>query len=76
MELSADMWRQVLPAVTRSRAASLGASEKIIIQDVFGYPMLTNIPFTPWATRKDEMGAGPAEPGKTIVEHLDFGDDS
>ncbi|HNS49850.1 MAG TPA: hypothetical protein PKO09_01570 [Anaerolineae bacterium] len=74
VELSADMWRQVLPAVARSRAASLGPSEKIIIQDVFGYPMLASIPFTPWATRKDEIGTGPAEPGSTILDRLDFGD--
>ena len=55
VELSADMWRQMLPAVTRSRAASLGPGEKIIIQDIFSYPMLAKIPFTPWATRRDEI---------------------
>jgi hypothetical protein len=74
VELSADMWRQVLPAVVRSRAASLGPAEKIIIQDVFGYPMLANIPFTPWATRKDEIGAGAADSGTTILDRLDLGD--
>lgn len=74
VELSADMWRQVLPAVTRARAASLGPGEKIIIQDVFGYPMLANIPFTPWATRKDEIGdAGPLE--DDILDLLDMGDE-
>jgi DNA helicase HerA-like ATPase len=73
VELSADMWRQALPASTRSRAASLGPSEKIIIQDVFSYPMLTNIPFTPWATRKDEIGSlGNAD---TVLDELDFGDE-
>lgn len=75
VELSTDMWRQVLPAVTRSRAASLGPSEKIIIQDVFNYPMLTNIPFTPWATRKDEIGSGSSEGGRTALDLLDFGDE-
>ena len=75
VELSADMWRQVLPGVTRSRAASLGPGEKIIIQDVFGYPMLANIPFTPWATRKDEIGDAGPEEGKDLTEFLELGDE-
>jgi hypothetical protein len=75
VELSAAMWRQALPAVTRSRAASLGPSEKIIIQDVFNYPMLTKIPFTPWATRKDEIGSGSPGSSKTVLDLLDFGDE-
>lgn len=75
VELSAEMWRQALPAVTRSRAASLGPSEKIIVQDVFNYPMLTSIPFTPWATRKDEMGSAASGNGKSALELLDFGDE-
>jgi DNA helicase HerA-like ATPase len=75
VELAADMWRQVLPAVTRARVASLGLSEKIIIQDIFGYPMLANIPFTPWATRKDEILASSPRDGTSIVDRLDFGDE-
>jgi DNA helicase HerA-like ATPase len=75
VELSADMWRQTLPATTRSRAASLRSSEKIILQDVFNYPMLTNIPFTPWATRKDEVGSGSSEDDKNVLNLLDFGDE-
>lgn len=75
VELSADMWRQVLPAVTRSRTASLGPSEKIILQDVFGYPMLANIPFTPWATRRDEIGPASPAQGKTILDYLGAGDE-
>lgn len=74
VELSADMWRQVLPAAVRSRAANLGPDEKIIIQDIFGYPMLANIPFTPWATRKDEIKTGSTDPGKSILDRIDFGD--
>lgn len=74
VELSADMWRQVLPSVVRSRAASLGAAEKIIIQDIFGYPMLANIPFTPWATRKDEIRASVDSSGSIILDRLDLGD--
>ena len=75
VELSAQMWRQVLPAVARSRAAVLGPSEKIIIQDVFNYPMLASVPFTPWATRKDEISSGSSGMSKTALDLLDFGDE-
>jgi hypothetical protein len=75
VELAADMWRQVLPAATRTRAANLGSSEKIILQDSFNYPMLANIPFTPWATRKDEIGITSTGNGNNILSSLDFGDD-
>lgn len=55
VELSADMWRQALPAATRTRAANLQMDEKILIQEgLFAYPMLALIPLTPWATKRGE----------------------
>jgi DNA helicase HerA-like ATPase len=75
VELSSEMWRQALPSVTRSRAATLGPGEKIILQDVFTYPMLTNIPFTPWATRKDEIWSASTAGAEAILESLDLGDE-
>jgi hypothetical protein len=74
VELATDMWRQALPAVTRSRAANLGPGEKIIIQDTFNYPMLANIPFTPWATRRDEIDSSSLDKGEDVLGLLDFED--
>jgi DNA helicase HerA-like ATPase len=74
VELAADMWRQLLPAVARTRAANLGGGEKIILQDHFTYPMLANIPFTPWATRKDEIGLALPDGNDDILSQLDLGD--
>jgi hypothetical protein len=73
-ELSTDIWRQTLPTATRSRAANLGPSEKIIVQDTFNYPMLANIPFTPWATRKDEIGSGSSDDDEDVLDLLTYGD--
>jgi hypothetical protein len=74
VELAADMWRQVLPPVARTRSANLGGGEKIILQDHFSYPMLANIPFTPWATRKDEIAQATTAGDNNILDQLDYGD--
>ncbi|MFQ5629770.1 MAG: hypothetical protein ACE5I1_13480 [bacterium] len=66
------MWRQSLPATTRVRAATLGASDKIIIQDTFNYPMLASIPFTPWATRKDEIKSGSNSSSESVLDKIDY----
>jgi DNA helicase HerA-like ATPase len=71
VELAAEQWRQILPGATRTRAAALQQNEKIILQDGFNYPMLTNIPMTPWATRRDEIGQ-PAAEEKSIADSLVF----
>jgi hypothetical protein len=75
VELAAEMWRQILPAAARTRAANLGSSEKIVLQDTFSYPMLVNIPFTPWATRKDEIGSASSANAPDILDSLDLGGD-
>lgn len=74
VELSNPMWRQILPEAARSRAATLALDEKMILQDVFNYPMLSNIPMTPWATRKDEIANTSVDTDGKLPE-LDFEDE-
>ena len=75
VELANEMWRQTLPSATRTRAATLGPSDKIIIQDTFNYPMLASIPFTPWATRKDEIQNGSTNTGESVIDKIEYGDE-
>jgi DNA helicase HerA-like ATPase len=53
MELGDPLWR-FLGDSTRRKAAALLPDEKLLIQDSFREPMLTHIPFPPWALRREE----------------------
>src|SRR5580704_16543465 len=60
LELSADVWKFLSPA-SRTQAAQLLETEKLIVQPSFRAPMLAKIPFPPWALRKEES-VGPSSP--------------
>jgi DNA helicase HerA-like ATPase len=60
LELSERVWRFLSPAA-RARAMQLGQDEKLLIQDGFREPMPVQIPFPPYALRKQEALAPPPE---------------
>lgn len=62
LELSADVWKFLSPSA-RSQAAQLLETEKLIVQPSFRAPMLTKIPFPPWALRKEESASPTTPPG-------------
>ena len=78
LEMAADVWKFLGPAA-RSQAAQLLENEKLLVLPAFRAPMLTKIPFPPWALRQEEElpcgspqagppGAGAARPTLTVDE--------
>lgn len=63
LELSAEVWKFLGPAA-RIQASQLLETEKLIVQPSFRAPMLSKIPFPPWALRKEES-VGPSSPTAT-----------
>jgi hypothetical protein len=54
LELSADVWK-FLGHSARSQAAQIQADEKLLVQPSFRAPMLANIPYPPWALKKEDV---------------------
>lgn len=71
LELSADVWKFLTPS-DKLQAAQLQADEKLLIQPTFRAPMLTKIPYPPWALKKEDTdtaftGATDGKPSAAAV---------
>jgi hypothetical protein len=71
LELSADVWKFLTPS-DKLQAAQLQADEKLLIQPTFRAPMLTKIPYPPWALKKEDAdtaftGATDGKPSAAAV---------
>lgn len=53
LELSADVWK-FLTQSDKLQAAQLQADEKLLVQPTFRAPMLSKIPYPPWALKKED----------------------
>ena len=56
LELRAEVWAG-LGNAARLQVAQLQADEKLLLQPSFRAPMLSKIPYPPWALRKEDMDA-------------------
>jgi DNA helicase HerA-like ATPase len=72
LELNQDVWRFLGPSA-RSAASQLQQDEKLLYQPSFREPMLTKIPFPPFALNEEEslveLSSPTSRPSRAEVEY-------